>query len=85
MKQTTITKGGQVSIPAEVRHRWATRRLLIEDRGSELVFRPLPDDPIAAARGVLRRTEVVTPSSDDARRQVRREEAEATTRNGSRR
>ena len=83
MKQTTITTGGQVSIPAEIRHRWGTRRLLIEDRGDELAFRPLPDDPIAAARGALR-PEAVTTSSDDARRQTRREEAAVTMRRESR-
>lgn len=79
-----ITKGGQVSIPADVRHRWGTRRLLIEDRGTELVFRPLPDDPIAAARGALRLTDAALPSSDEARRQTRREEAGASTRTRSR-
>lgn len=79
-----ITKGGQVSIPADVRHRWGTRRLLIEDRGNELVFRPLPDDPIEAARGALRRPEVAATSSDEVRRQTRREESEAAMRNGSR-
>ena len=42
MKHATISKGGQVSIPAEVRHRWRTNRLLIDDRGSELVLRPSP-------------------------------------------
>lgn len=73
MKPATISKGGQVSIPAEVRHRWGTNRVLVEDRGDELVFRPLPDDPIAAARGSFRGG--VTVSSDRAREQTRSEEA----------
>ncbi len=81
MKHATISKGGQVSIPAEVRHRWRTKRLLIDDRGSELVLRPIPDDPIAAARGSLaRRWGPATMSSDDARARSREEEAEAGTR-----
>jgi AbrB family looped-hinge helix DNA binding protein len=84
MRQTTISKGGQVSIPADIRHRWGTRRLLIEDRGNELVFRPLPDDPIAAARGALRPTEAAMPSSKEARRQTRREEAGVSVRTRSR-
>ena len=77
MKPATISKGGQVSIPAEVRHRWGTNRVLVEDRGDELVFRPLPDDPIAAARGSLRTLDGggVTVSSDRARQQTRIEEA----------
>jgi bifunctional DNA-binding transcriptional regulator/antitoxin component of YhaV-PrlF toxin-antitoxin module len=83
MKQTTISKGGQVSIPAEVRHRWGTNRLLIDDRGDELVFRPLPMDPIRAARGALRGHGGAEPSSDDVRRQTREEEDEANTRMGA--
>ena len=85
MRQTTITKGGQVSIPAEIRHRWGTRRLLLEDRGNELAFRPLPDDPIAAARGALRLGDVEAPSSDDARHQTRQEEINAVKVPGARR
>lgn len=47
-----ISRGGQISIPAAVRRRWATDNVLIEDRGGdELVLRPLPADPIAAAIG----------------------------------
>jgi AbrB family looped-hinge helix DNA binding protein len=48
-----ITGAGQVSIPAEVRHRWATSTVAIEDEGDRIVLRPLPDDPIAALRGSL--------------------------------
>ena len=76
MKQATISKGGQVSIPANVRHRWGTNRVLVEDRGDELVFRPLPLDPIAAARGSLRGDRADEPTSDEARRRTRREEAD---------
>lgn len=53
MKHLKISRGGQVSIPAEVRHRWGTSRLNVEDRGDSLVLRPAPDDPIAAFRGSL--------------------------------
>ena len=76
MKQTMITTGGQVSIPAEVRNRWGTRRLVVEDRGTELAFRPLPDDPIGAARGALRTDRDGEPTTADARRQTREEEAQ---------
>ena len=83
MKQATISKGGQVSIPAEVRHRWGTNRVLVDDRGDELVFRPLPMDPIAAARGSLGRAEVDKVTSDDARRRTRQEEASVAPSRGA--
>lgn len=49
-----ISKGGQVSIPAPIRKRWKTDRLVAEDHGDKLVLRPAPDDPIARARGALK-------------------------------
>ena len=80
MRHATISKGGQVSIPAEVRHRWRTNRLFIDDRGSELILRPIPDDPLAAVRGLLaKRSGAVGTTSDDARARWREEEAEADT------
>jgi bifunctional DNA-binding transcriptional regulator/antitoxin component of YhaV-PrlF toxin-antitoxin module len=79
MKQTTISKGGQVSIPAEIRHRWGTSRLLVDDRGHELAYRPLPSDPIGAARGMLRRNDEQR-ASEDARRRTRAEERRSTER-----
>ena len=39
-KRMKISKGGQVSIP-------------LEDRGGEIVLKPVPDDPIAAAAGAF--------------------------------
>ena len=53
MKQHRITQGGQISLPASVRRRWGTSTVGIEDLGDSVVVRPLPDDPIAAARGAL--------------------------------
>jgi len=58
MDHTTIAKvttSGQVSLPAPVRKRWGTAQVIIEDEGDRLVVRPLPDDPIAAACGSLKR------------------------------
>lgn len=48
-----ISRGGQVSIPASVRHRWRTGTVVLEDRGDHLIIRPVADDPIAAAEGSL--------------------------------
>jgi bifunctional DNA-binding transcriptional regulator/antitoxin component of YhaV-PrlF toxin-antitoxin module len=53
MKTTRISQGGQVQVPAEVRRRWGTRNVVIEDAGAYLVISPLPDDPIGAALGSL--------------------------------
>lgn len=78
MRQVKISRGGQVSIPAEVRHRWKTSRLSLEDRGDEIVLRPQPDDPIEALRGAFPMPPGVT--SDDIRRQIRDEETEVEER-----
>ncbi|HET8607090.1 MAG TPA: AbrB/MazE/SpoVT family DNA-binding domain-containing protein [Gaiellaceae bacterium] len=53
MKVAPITKGGQISVPAAVRKRWGTRRVLIDDQGDHLVVKPLPDDPIEAVAGIF--------------------------------
>jgi bifunctional DNA-binding transcriptional regulator/antitoxin component of YhaV-PrlF toxin-antitoxin module len=79
-KQTTmarISRGGQVTVPATVRHRWETERLALEDHGDYLILRPLAD-PIdgfvgfAAGRG--------GPTSEEMRAQSRAEEAAAEAR-----
>jgi bifunctional DNA-binding transcriptional regulator/antitoxin component of YhaV-PrlF toxin-antitoxin module len=48
-----VSKGGQVSIPAGIRHRWATSTVTLTDLGDRIVIEPAPDDPIAAAQGAL--------------------------------
>jgi bifunctional DNA-binding transcriptional regulator/antitoxin component of YhaV-PrlF toxin-antitoxin module len=70
---TTISKGGQLSVPAEVRRRWGTSRVSIEDRGNSILISPIPDDPIGAAVGSLRGR---GPDTDQLRSILREEEAE---------
>lgn len=48
-----VTKGGQISIPAAIRHRWGTSTVVLDDQGGHIVIMPAPDDPIAAAEGAL--------------------------------
>jgi bifunctional DNA-binding transcriptional regulator/antitoxin component of YhaV-PrlF toxin-antitoxin module len=48
-----ISKGGQISIPAAIRHRWGTSTVSLDDLGDRIVLQPAPDDPIAAAEGAL--------------------------------
>ena len=48
----TISQNGQVSIPAETRARWHTRKVIVVDLGDRVVMRPAPDqDAIAALKG----------------------------------
>jgi AbrB family looped-hinge helix DNA binding protein len=46
-----VTRNGQISLPADVRRRWNTERVLVIDRGSYAIVRPVPDDILASLRG----------------------------------
>ena len=52
-RRVKISKGGQISIPAAIRHRWGTSTVALDDQGNRIVLEPAPDDPIAAAEGAL--------------------------------
>jgi len=52
-KRMKISKGGQLSVPASIRHRWGTSTVTLDDQGDRIVVEPAPDDPIAAAEGAL--------------------------------
>jgi len=69
--------GGQISLPAAVRRRWGTSVVAIEDHGDSVVVRPLPDDPIAAARGAFAGR--IGPT-EELRRHARAEELHAERR-----
>lgn len=73
MKTATISRGGQISIPAEIRHRWGTTRVILVDHGTSLELRPIPADPIAALMGSMKN---IGPSTDEIRAQMREEDAE---------
>jgi bifunctional DNA-binding transcriptional regulator/antitoxin component of YhaV-PrlF toxin-antitoxin module len=74
MKTASISSGGQISIPGNVRRRWGTRRVSVEDQGNALVIRPIPSDPIGAAIGSLAGR---APSTDEMRAELREAEAAA--------
>jgi bifunctional DNA-binding transcriptional regulator/antitoxin component of YhaV-PrlF toxin-antitoxin module len=80
-RRLKITSGGQVSLPAEIRRRWGVGAVLLEDRGDEVVMRPLPDDPIRAARGIFAGRSKLT--TEEIRRREREAEAEIETRKWS--
>ncbi len=81
MKTASISRGGQVSIPAEIRHRWGATRVILLDHGTSLELRPIPVDPIAALRGSLRSMDMTT---DELRAQAREEDAEIEARRSER-
>lgn len=77
MKPTSISRGGQIQVPAVVRRRWGTRRVIMEDRGASLLIRPIPDDPIEAATGSLAGP---GPTSEQIRQHLRDEETDGSER-----
>lgn len=42
-KRLSISRGGQVSVPATVRKRWRTNTILAEDHGDHVILRPVLD------------------------------------------
>lgn len=68
-----VSRNGQISVPAEVRHRWHTKTVLVIDRGSYAIVRPVPDDPITALRGSYAGP---VPTAEDARSADRTAESE---------
>jgi bifunctional DNA-binding transcriptional regulator/antitoxin component of YhaV-PrlF toxin-antitoxin module len=75
--QAKVSRNGQVSVPAAVRHRWGTSTVLIIDRGGYAIVRPVPDDPIDALRGAYT---TPGPTSDEMRAANRDAEAAAEAR-----
>lgn len=67
-----ISRNGQVSVPAEARARWKTRRLIVVDLGDRVVMRPAPEQPVDELEGKYRGR---GPASDSTRRDARRQEA----------
>jgi bifunctional DNA-binding transcriptional regulator/antitoxin component of YhaV-PrlF toxin-antitoxin module len=83
MKRVKVTTGGQISVPAEIRRRWATTTLTLEDLGDRIVLSPAPDDPIGAARGAL--AGKAGTATEELRRAARAAEAIADERRVARR
>jgi AbrB family looped-hinge helix DNA binding protein len=65
----TVSRNGQVSIPAETRARWNTRQVSVVDLGDRVVMRPISEDPIVALKGKYANR---GPSTDSARATERR-------------
>lgn len=67
-----MSRNGQVSIPAAVRTRWDTDRVVVVDLGDRVVMRPASDDPVA---NLLGKHAGKGPSSDEMRRADRAADA----------
>ena len=80
-RRLRITRGGQISIPAPIRHRWGTATLTLDDQGDRIVLAPAPDDPIAAAEGALA-AEFGEIDVGRLRRTARQDERDAAARRG---
>lgn len=80
MKIVTLTRGGQVSIPAEYRRGWTSNRVMVRETPDGLLLRPLPDDPLAAALGSLAGKVKNFVSAEESMREYREEETAAEER-----
>ncbi len=57
MHKVTISKKGQISLPAVLRRRFGLKegdKLSVEEKGDTLVLRPLPEHPLLNMRGILK-------------------------------
>jgi bifunctional DNA-binding transcriptional regulator/antitoxin component of YhaV-PrlF toxin-antitoxin module len=68
----TVSRNGQVSIPAGTRSRWNARRVVVVDLGDRVVMRPLSDQPVDDLSGKYGGRGL---STDRARKQARAEDA----------
>ena len=79
MKVVTLTRGGQVSIPAEYRRGWTSNRVIVRETDEGLLLTPMPDDPIAAAAGSLKHL-LAGRTADEVLREYRDETREIEAR-----
>ena len=72
-----VTRNGQISLPAELRRRWQSGAVLVIDRGSYAIVRPIPGDVIAELQGAHSGP---GPTSEQARAAERAGDEEAAAR-----
>lgn len=75
--EAKVTRNGQMSLPAEIRHRWQAGAVLVIDRGDYAIVRPIPSDTVAALRGAHAGP---GPSTDEARVADRADDLRRTAR-----
>jgi AbrB family looped-hinge helix DNA binding protein len=72
-----VTKNGQISLPAEVRRRWNTDRVIVIDTPEGLIIRPFDPDAVKRLRGKYK-DQYREHSVDEGRRQAREEPTRAS-------
>jgi bifunctional DNA-binding transcriptional regulator/antitoxin component of YhaV-PrlF toxin-antitoxin module len=72
-----VTRNGQISLPAELRRRWQSGAVLVIDRGSYAIVRPVPDDVVTMLRGAHAGP---GPTADQARAAERARDQETAVR-----
>lgn len=72
-----MTRNGQISLPAELRRRWGSGAVLVIDRGTYAIVRPVPEDVVAVLRGSHAGP---GPTSEQARAAERASDQETTAR-----
>jgi bifunctional DNA-binding transcriptional regulator/antitoxin component of YhaV-PrlF toxin-antitoxin module len=76
-----VSRNGQISVPAAVRHRWQASEVLIQDQGDRLIVRPvLPLDEI-----IGKYADRDGPTTDEMRAEERAADAEREDRREGRR
>ena len=65
-----VSSNGRVSVPAEIRARWKTDRVIVVDLWDRIAMRPYPEDPVGSLVGKYAGR---GPSTDEARRVERLE------------
>ncbi len=69
-----VSRNGTISIPAEVRKRWNTDRVIVTDTAAGLVVRPFDPDFVRSLMGKYRH--LAKETVDEGRRAARAEQAE---------
>jgi bifunctional DNA-binding transcriptional regulator/antitoxin component of YhaV-PrlF toxin-antitoxin module len=69
-----VTKNGQISLPAEIRHRWKTDRVIVIDLPHGVLIRPFDPDAVRRLHGKYKH--LGGPTVDEDRAAARAEDAE---------
>jgi AbrB family looped-hinge helix DNA binding protein len=76
----TISRNGQVSVPAAARARWGTRKVLVVDLGDRVVLRPLTGDDAESIASLRGKYAGRGPDTTRARTAARRDDAASARR-----
>lgn len=75
---TTITKKGQIVIPAELREKYGITpgtRIYVEDHDGEIVLKPITEDYISSLKGITKGSGALKALEEERRKDREREDA----------